>query len=102
MTAAGLAHSFAVLSARGGVDADIRHPPLAAGAPSSDLIGEPGAEVFRSIARMPGRNSPASVTTAPSAPAPTSVACTPIAALTGPVRAKDSGRSPIEISQSRL
>src|SRR5947208_2300373 len=55
-----------------------------------------------SVARIPGRNSAESVTAAPTSAAPTNVARTPIAAATGAVSANDSGRSPIEISQSRL
>jgi hypothetical protein len=47
-------------------------------------------------------NSAPKVTTAPTIPAPISVARTPIAPLTGPVSANDSGSRPIEISQSRL
>ena len=52
--------------------------------------------------RTPRMNSAANVTAAPSTPAATNVARTPIAALTGPVSAKDRGSSPIEMSQSRL
>jgi hypothetical protein len=51
---------------------------------------------------MPGSSSAANVITPPIRPAPTSVARAPIAPLTVPVSAKDSGSSPIEISQSRL
>ena len=54
------------------------------------------------MSRIPGRSSAPNVTTPPSTPAPTSVVCAPIAPLTGPVSAKDSGSRPIEISQSRL
>jgi hypothetical protein len=54
------------------------------------------------MSRIPGRKSAPSVTTAPTIAAPTSVARTPTAAATGAVRAKETGRSPIEISQSRL
>ena len=55
-----------------------------------------------STARMPGSSSAPNVTTPPIRPAPTSVVWAPIAALTGPVSANDSGSRPIEISQSRL
>ena len=51
---------------------------------------------------MPGRKRAPRVTAPPIAAAPTSVARAPTAAATGAVNAKESGRSPIEISQSRL
>src|SRR5205807_2468237 len=59
----------------------------------------PGAP---SASRIPGRNSAPRVIAPPIAAAPTSVARAPIAAAIGAVSAKDKGRSPIEISQSRL
>ena len=86
--------------------ARLPHPP--AGAAELRRLGlgraahAPAAGARPSTARMPGHHSAAEVTTAPITPAATSVACAPIAALTGPVSANDSGSRPIEISQSRL
>jgi hypothetical protein len=54
------------------------------------------------MSRIPGTKNAAQVTTAPTTPAATSVPRVPIAPATGPVRAKDSGSRPIEMSQSRL
>ena len=56
----------------------------------------------RSTLRTPGTNSAPNVTTAPATPASTRVFWAPTSALTGPVRAKERGSRPIEISQSRL
>ena len=55
-----------------------------------------------SRSRMCGTSSAAKVAAAPMSPPAMSVPRTPIAAATGPVSAKLSGSSPIEISQSRL
>jgi hypothetical protein len=54
------------------------------------------------MSRIPGTKNAAQVTTASTTPAATSVPRVPIAPATGPVRAKDSGSRPIEMSQSRL
>ena len=54
------------------------------------------------MSRTPGTNSAPNVTTAPATPASTRVFWAPTSALTGPVRAKERGSRPIDISQSRL
>jgi len=61
-----------------------------------------GRRARPSATRIPGSQSAAKVTTAPTAPAAMSVPCVPIAALSGPVSAKESGSRPMEMSQSRL
>src|SRR6266498_1991075 len=54
------------------------------------------------MSRIPGRNNAARVTTPPSRPAHTRVALAPSAEAIGPVTAKETGTSPIEMNQSNL
>ena len=61
-----------------------------------------GTSCRPSTDRIPGAAARRASRRPPITPAAISVACAPIAPLTGPVSANDSGSRPIEISQSRL